>query len=98
NPEDHFDRKAARKMDRCGQLGIVAAREAVKHSGLLDSGVNRERIGVIWGSGIGGIKTFEEEVSNFATGNGTPKFNPFFIPKMIADITSGHISMEFGFR
>jgi len=97
NPEDHFDRKEARKMDRCGQLGIVAAREAVKHSGLLDSGVNRERIGVIWGSGIGGIKTFEEEVSNFATGNGTPRFNPFFIPKMIADITPGHISMEFGF-
>lgn len=97
NPEDHFDRKEARKMDRCGQLGIVAAREAVKHSGLLDSDVNRQRVGVIWGSGIGGIKTFEEEVSNFATGNGTPRFNPFFIPKMIADITPGHISMEFGF-
>jgi 3-oxoacyl-[acyl-carrier-protein] synthase II len=97
NPEDHFDRKEARKMDRCGQLGIVAAREAVKHSGLLDSNVNKQRVGVIWGSGIGGIKTFEEEVSNFATGNGTPRFNPFFIPKMIADITPGHISMEFGF-
>ena len=97
NPEDHFDRKEARKMDRCGQLGIVAAREAVKHSGLLDSGVNKQRVGVIWGSGIGGIKTFEEEVSNFATGNGTPRFNPFFIPKMIADITPGHISMDFGF-
>ncbi|MFA7615210.1 MAG: beta-ketoacyl-ACP synthase II [Moheibacter sp.] len=97
NPEDYYDRKEARKMDRCGQLGIVAAREAVAHSGLIESNVNKERVGVIWGSGIGGIKTFEEEVSNFATGNGTPRFNPFFIPKMIADITPGLISMEFGF-
>jgi len=97
NAEDHFDRKEARKMDRCGQLGIVAAREAVKHSGLLDSNVNKQRVGVIWGSGIGGIKTFEEEVTAYATGNGIPRFNPFFIPKMIADITPGHISMEFGF-
>lgn len=97
NAEDHFDRKEARKMDRCGQLGIVAAREAVLHSGLLDSNVNKQRVGVIWGSGIGGIKTFEEEVTAFATGNGIPRFNPFFIPKMIADITPGHISMEFGF-
>lgn len=97
NPEDFFDRKEARKMDRCGQLGIVAAREAVVHSGLTESNVNKERVGVIWGSGIGGIRTFEEEVSNFATGNGTPRFNPFFIPKMIADITPGLISMEFGF-
>jgi len=97
NIGDHFDRKEARKIDRCAQLGIVAAREAIKHSGILeDANVNKERIGVIWGSGIGGIKTFEEEVSNYATGNGTPRFNPFFIPKMIADITPGHISMEFG--
>jgi len=95
--EDHFDRKDARKLDRCAQLGIIAAREAVKDSGILDNAdVNKERIGVIWGSGIGGIKTFEEEVTNYATGNGTPRFNPFFIPKMIADITPGHISMEFG--
>lgn len=97
NPEDHFDRKEARKLDRCGQLGLVAAREAINHSGLLDSNINKQRIGVVWGSGIGGITTFEEEVSSFATGNGTPRFNPFFIPKMIADITPGHISMEFGF-
>ncbi|MGV0845892.1 beta-ketoacyl-ACP synthase II [Empedobacter falsenii] len=97
NIEDHFDRKEARKIDRCAQLGIIAAREAIKHSGILeDANVNKERSGVIWGSGIGGIKTFEEEVSNYATGNGTPRFNPFFIPKMIADITPGHISMEFG--
>ena len=98
NIEDHFDRKEARKLDRCAQLGIIAAREAVKDSGILDNAdVNKQRIGVIWGSGIGGIKTFEEEVTNYATGNGTPRFNPFFIPKMIADITPGHISMEFGF-
>jgi 3-oxoacyl-[acyl-carrier-protein] synthase II len=98
NIEDHFDRKEARKLDRCAQLGIIAAREAVKDSGILDdANVNKERIGVIWGSGIGGIKTFEEEVTNYATGNGTPRFNPFFIPKMIADITPGHISMEYGF-
>lgn len=97
NPEDYYDRKEARKMDRCGQLGIVAAREAVAHSGLIESNVNKERVGVIWGSGIGGIRTFEEEVTNFATGNGTPRFNPFFIPKMIADITPGLISMEYGF-
>jgi len=97
NPEDHFDRKEARKMDRCGQLGLVAAREAIAHSGLTESSVRKERVGVIWGSGIGGIRTFEEEVTNYATGNGTPRFNPFFIPKMIADITPGLISMEFGF-
>jgi len=97
DPENHFDRKEARKLDRCGQLGIVAAREAVAHSGILESNVNKERVGVVWGSGIGGIKTFEEEVTNFATGNGIPRFNPFFIPKMIADITPGHISMEYGF-
>lgn len=97
DPQDYFDRKEARKMDRCGQLGIVAAREAVSHSGLIESNVNKERVGVVWGSGIGGIRTFEEEVTNFATGNGTPRFNPFFIPKMIADITPGLISMEYGF-
>lgn len=68
NPEDHFDRKEARKMDRCGQLGLVAAREAIAHSGLTESSVRKERVGVIWGSGIGGIRTFEEEVTNYATG------------------------------
>lgn len=97
NVDDHFDRREARRLDRCGQLGLVAAREAVKNSGIIESNVNKQRVGVIWGSGIGGIKTFEEEVSGFATGNGTPRFNPFFIPKMIADITPGHISMEYGF-
>lgn len=97
DPLDHYDRKEARKMDRCGQLGIVAAREAVKHSQILDTKLDKGRVGVIWGSGIGGLKTFEEEVTSYATGNGTPRFNPFFIPKMIADITPGLISMEYGF-
>ena len=97
DPTDHFDRKETRKMDRCGQLGIVAAREAVTSSNLLASNPDKTRIGVIWGSGIGGLTTFEEEVTSFATGNGIPRFNPFFIPKMIADITPGLISMEYGF-
>ncbi|MDO5656296.1 MAG: beta-ketoacyl-ACP synthase II [Flavobacteriaceae bacterium] len=97
DPAEHFDRKEIRKMDRCGQLGIVAAREAVSQSKILESNPDLTRIGVIWGSGIGGLNTFEEEVSNFATGNGIPRFNPFFIPKMIADITPGLISMEYGF-
>lgn len=97
DPLDHYDRKEARKMDRCGQLGIVAAREAVQHSRILESNPDKGRIGVIWGSGIGGLTTFEQEVTAFATGNGTPRFNPFFIPKMIADITPGLISMEYGF-
>ncbi|MCB9202547.1 MAG: beta-ketoacyl-ACP synthase II [Flavobacteriales bacterium] len=98
NPEDHFDRKEVRKMDRCTQLGIIAAREAVEHSGINNDSINKNRVGVIWGSGIGGLKTFEEEVTNYATGNGTPRFNPFFIPKMIADITPGNISIQYGFR
>ncbi|MRI62627.1 beta-ketoacyl-[acyl-carrier-protein] synthase II [Ornithobacterium rhinotracheale] len=98
DPLQHFDRKEVRKMDRTGQLGIVAAREAVENSGILEaSNLDKTKIGVIWGSGIGGLLTFEQEVSNYATGNGTPRFNPFFIPKMIADITPGLISMEFGF-
>jgi 3-oxoacyl-[acyl-carrier-protein] synthase II len=98
NPEDYFDKKEVRKMDRCTQLGIIAAQEAVHHSKILESNPNKDRIGVIWGSGIGGLKTFEEEVTSFAQGNGIPRFNPFFIPKMIADITPGNISIQFGFR
>lgn len=97
DPKDHFDRKEARKMDRCGQLGVVVAREAVAHSHLLDANPDKTKVGVIWGSGIGGLKTFEDEVTSYATGNGIPRFNPFFIPKMIADITPGLISMEYGF-
>lgn len=97
DPLAHFDKKEARKMDRNTQLGMVSAREAVEHSGILN-GVDKNRIGVIWGSGIGGLETFETEVLNYAQSNGIPRFSPFFIPKMIADITSGHISIEYGFR
>ena len=98
NPENYFERKEARKLDRFSQIAIVAADEAVKHSGILDSDVNKDRVGVIWGSGIGGMITFIEEMKNFNAGDGTPRFNPFFIPKLILDIASGHISMKYGFR
>ncbi len=97
DPLDHFDRKEARKLDRVAQLGMVAADEAIVHSGILDSGVDKSRVGVIWGSGIGGLITFQEEVSSFVKGDGTPRFNPFFIPKMIIDITPGHISIKHQF-
>ncbi|MEJ6776366.1 MAG: beta-ketoacyl-ACP synthase II [Crocinitomicaceae bacterium] len=95
---DHMDRKEARKLDQFSQYAIVSAREAVAGSGLIESEPNFDRIGVIWGSGIGGLKTFQDEVTNFIQGDGTPRFNPFFIPKMIADIAAGHISIEYGFR
>ncbi|MFT6983429.1 MAG: 3-oxoacyl-[acyl-carrier-protein] synthase II [Crocinitomicaceae bacterium] len=98
NVEDHLDRKEARKMDQFSQYAMVSSKEAVADSGILDSNPNLDRIGVIWGSGIGGLKTFQEEVTNFVQGDGTPRFNPFFIPKMIADIAAGLISIEYGFR
>ncbi len=98
DPGVYLDRKEARKLDRFSQFAIASSEEAVKDSGLLTSGFNPDRVGVIWGSGIGGIKTFLDEVIGFAKGDGTPRFNPFFIPKMIADIASGHISMRYGFR
>ncbi len=94
----YLDRKEARKMDPCTQYGVIAAAEAIRDAGLDGSGVDPDRAGVIWGSGIGGLKTFQEEVSDFATGNGVPRYNPFFIPKMIVDITPGHISIRHGFR
>jgi len=97
NPLDYFDRKEARKLDPCAQFGLIAADQAVADSGLDLEKEDLGRIGVIWGSGIGGLKTFSDEVANFTRGDGTPKFNPFFIPKMIADITAGHISMKYGF-
>ena len=97
NPMDYFDRKEARKLDPCAQFGLIAAEEAVKDSALDLDKEDLSRIGVIWGSGIGGLKTFSDEVANFTRGDGTPRFNPFFIPKMIADITAGHISMKYGF-
>jgi 3-oxoacyl-[acyl-carrier-protein] synthase II len=94
---DYFDRKEARKYDPYAQFAMIAAEQAVNDSGIDLEKVDKTRIGVIWASGIGGLETFENEVSNFALGDGTPRFNPFFIPKMIADIAAGHISIRFGF-
>ena len=98
NPEDYFDRKEARKIDAYSQYGIAASVQAVADSGIAGENIDKNEVGVIWGSGIGGLDTFQTETFAFAKGDGTPRFNPFFIPKMIADICSGHISMRFGFR
>jgi 3-oxoacyl-[acyl-carrier-protein] synthase II len=98
NVEDFIDRKEARKMDRYAQYAMVASEQAVKDAGFDFDKLDKDRVGVIWGSGIGGLETFQIEVLNFAAGDGTPKFNPFFIPKMIADIAGGLISMKYGFR
>lgn len=98
DPLDHFDRKEARKLDRFSQLAVVAATEAVEHAKLNDEKLDHDRIGVIWASGIGGMITFIEEMKQFNAGDGTPRFNPFFIPKLILDIASGHISMKYGLR
>ncbi|MBA0883305.1 MAG: hypothetical protein RLZZ540_2453 [Bacteroidota bacterium] len=98
NVEDFIDRKEARKMDRYAQYALVAAEEAVQDAGFDFEKLDKDRVGVIWGSGIGGLETFQIEVLNYAAGDGTPKFNPFFIPKMIADIAGGHISIKYGFR
>ncbi len=98
-PLDFFDRKEARKYDRYAQFGIVAADEAVEDAGLLtESGIDKDRVGVIWSSGIGGIQSFHNEVENFVKGDGTPRYNPFFIPRMISDIAAGHIAIKYGFR
>lgn len=96
--KDHFDRKEARKLDLYAQYAMVAAQEAMQDAHLLDSKVDLERAGVVWGSGIGGIGTFWEEAEGFFKGDGTPRFNPFFIPKMISDIAAGQISIRYGFR
>lgn len=98
NPETYFDKKEARKLDAYSWYGIAASVQAVADAGLEAEGIDRNEIGVIWGSGIGGLDTFQTETFAFAKGDGTPRFNPFFIPKMIADICAGHISMRFGFR
>ncbi len=98
NVEDHIERKEARKMDPYTHYAMVVAKQAVEDSGIDLEKVNKDRIGVIWGSGIGGLYTFQQECFNFAHGDGTPRFNPFFIPKMIADIASGFISIQYGFR
>ena len=98
NPEDFLDKKESRKIDPFVRFALAATAEAVMDAGLDFDKLDTNRIGVIWGSGIGGLKTFFDEVSNFATGDGTPKFNPFFIPKMILDIAPGHISIKYGLR
>ena len=97
SPDNYFDRKEGRKMDLFTQFAVIASDEAILDAGLAN-GVNKDRVGVIWGSGIGGLKTFQEESFNFAKGDGTPRYNPFFIPKMIADSSSGNISIKNGFR
>ena len=98
DPLNHFDRKEVRKMDLFTQFAMIAATEAFDDSGLDLASIDLSKAGVIWGSGIGGLKTFQDEVMSFAEGDGTPRFNPFFIPKMIADISSGMISIKYGFR
>lgn len=98
NIEDFMDRKEARKLDRFAQYASVVSDEAIKDAHLDVDKVDKDRVGVIWGSGIGGLETFQNEVTTFNQGDGTPRFNPFFIPKMIADIASGMISIRYGFR
>ena len=96
--EDFLDRKEARKLDKFAQYALVASDEAIKDAKIDPETIDKDRVGVIWGSGIGGLETFQEEVINFTKGDGTPRFNPFFIPKMIADIASGMISIRYGYR
>ncbi len=96
--KDFFDRKEARKLDPYAQYGLVAAEEAIKDSGVNLEKINRDRVGVIWASGIGGLESFIKEISDFALADRTPRFSPFFIPRMIPDIAAGHISIKYGFR
>ena len=98
DPLDHFDRKEARKYDRFAQYALVAVDEALQDAKFPIETADKDRVGVIWGAGIGGLETFQNEVLNFAAGNENPRFNPFFIPKMIADIAPGLISIKYGFR
>jgi 3-oxoacyl-[acyl-carrier-protein] synthase II len=98
NVDDHMERKESKRLDRFSQLAMVAATEAIQQSGLDSPGLDKDRIGVIWSSGIGGMITFIEEMTAYNKGDGTPRFNPFFIPKLILDIAAGHISMKYGFR
>jgi len=95
---EHMDRKEARKLDRFAQIALVASDQAVADAGITENNVDHDRVGVIFASGIGGLNTFTDEVTNFVQGDGTPRFNPFFIPKMILDIAAGQISMKHGFR
>ena len=97
DPLTYIEKKEVSRLDPSAIYAIAAGTQAVEDSGILSS-FNPDRVGVLWSSGIGGILTFQQEITNFATGNGTPRFNPFFIPKMIPDISAGHISMKYGFR
>ena len=97
DPLNFFDRKEARKLDRFAQYALVSSDEAILDSGLDLDKIDKFKVGVVWGAGIGGLETFQNEVLNFAAGDGTPRFNPFFIPKMIADIAPGNISIKHGF-
>ncbi len=98
DPVEFMDRKEARKLDRFAQIALVASDQAVADAGITKDNIDHDRVGVIFASGIGGLTTFTEEVTNFVQGDGTPRFNPFFIPKMILDIAAGQISMKHGFR
>jgi len=98
DPLDFFEKKEVRRYDKFAQYALVVAKEAIEDSQLIESKVNNDRVGVIWGAGIGGLETFQNEVLNFAEGDGTPRYNPFFIPKMIPDIAPGLISIKYGFH
>jgi 3-oxoacyl-[acyl-carrier-protein] synthase II len=95
---NYFDRKEARKLDRYAQYGMIAAEEAFQHAGLADAEIDKDRAGIIWASGIGGIETFKNEIEGFIENNRVPRFSPFFIPKMISDIAAGMMSMKYGYR
>lgn len=98
NPLDYFDRKSLRKMDMFVQFALIASDQAIEDAKLNAEGIDKDDIGVIWGAGIGGIQTFQKEVTDFANGSGVPRFNPFFIPKLISDIAPGEISMRHGYH
>ncbi len=98
DPLDYFDRKSARKMDTYAQFGMIAAEEAFQHAGLADADIDKERAGIIWASGIGGIETFYREIEGFLENDKTPRFSPFFIPKMISDIAAGMMAMKYGYQ
>jgi 3-oxoacyl-[acyl-carrier-protein] synthase II len=98
NAEDHMDRREARRLDRFTQMAMVAVDEAIQHAGFDMEALDKDRVGVIWASGIGGMATLEKEIEEHVLGNGTPKHNPFLIPKMITDIAAGQISIQYGFR
>ena len=98
DPLNHFDRKEARKLDKFAQYALVCSKEAIQDSKLDLDSIDKTRVGVIWGSGIGGLETFQNEATAYAEGDGTPRYNPFFIPKMIPDIAPGVISIKYGFK